>query len=200
MGEPEASALERMGKAFHEAGHSVVAHYFNNRLTRISIRPQNGLSGGVSEYEGQNHFSLNMQGVFFENTPERDAHICHHIMITMAGEIAQELFRPESLQSHHGDLDRISVNALIRRRGTVIPDTPPDLQIDELSACTRKLIGSEPFRSAIGALARELIDHEELSGEQARDVIRRAGVQLARQPVSACDCPLCIYNEGLYHR
>ena len=105
--------VSRRGTAFHEAGHAVIQYMFGMMLKKVSILPIGESIAGVSLAAGRHPLELSMIGAYYEGTIAYDRRICHHIMATQAGEVAQQLFCPESVEEFHAALDRRSVRRAI---------------------------------------------------------------------------------------
>ena len=153
--------------------------------------------GGVTVARDRSQLILSQMGVYYEGTRERDQFICHRIMICLAGEAAQNAFCPESVHPDHASDDRRKVNSLIKEWDKNAYPHEREVKINELYAYTQELL-TTPIRAAgVHALARALLEHKQISGEQARTVILAGmneaaqAAQASGQPPLDLKCPHC---------
>jgi hypothetical protein len=189
--------LTNRGYAYHEAGHAILFRVFGLTLTNISILPVNDAAGGQTQALGQHPVILQQMGVFYEGTPEQDQYICHHIMITQGGEVAQTEFCPESLQDYHARFDRLAVERLIKKWDRSASLFEMEEKIKELYRDTRQLLRNPLCVAAIHAVAGALLEQKQLTGEQARTLIHDAMIEatnaakVSGEPPLELKCPHC---------
>jgi len=190
MNESDTDALLNKGKAYHEAGHAVLHLIFGMRLEDVSIVPTGELVGGTTQFREQHPVVLSGKGVYCEGTIERDRYICHGIMATQAGEVAQTLFCPESVQPHHAGLDRRAVKAQIKAWDRYANASEQEDKLESLYCDTRQLLAQPLCVAGVTALAQELVLHRQLSGERARCIIREAMAEATKRAKEAGGPPL----------
>ncbi|HCE42826.1 MAG TPA: hypothetical protein DET40_04710 [Lentisphaeria bacterium] len=108
MDTPELDETELEGKAYHETGHAILQYLFGYKLVEVNIVETDD-KGGVTSCRGRHPFELQRAGAFYLGTPDHDKHICHNIMITLAGAVLQEHFCRDSVKDYHAGYDRIEV-------------------------------------------------------------------------------------------
>jgi hypothetical protein len=197
MAETENEPLSLNWAAYHEAGHALVALLFGKTLRTISIVPENELFGGGACYEDPHPLLLSQAGVYCEDTIEHDRFICHQIMITQAGEVAQTNFCPETVQAHHASFDRQSAQRYINKWSrNARPDEKTD-KLEDLYGCTREVMARPDHAAAIHALTNSLLERKEVKGAEAtliiRGAIKEAKTQAASssKPLANFKCPHC---------
>jgi hypothetical protein len=182
----EITEREKTGRAYHEAGHAVLQQRFGRQIDYVSIVEESEAIGGVSQSRGVHSLVLERSGALYEGTPEYDRHICHLIMISLAGEVAEAHFCAESVEDHHARFDRQNVERLIRRWNSYAKRAEREAKVDELCDYTFDLITAPRCAAAVEAVARELIKNGTLLGEFARKIIGGAW-----GPGGAIECPHC---------
>lgn len=85
--------------AYHEAGHAVVCHRLGYQNKRITIVP-NGTSLGECSHEKIIRGDLD-----FDGSERKRVRIDTYIMICLAGNIAQRIWRASSVRSYHAMSD-----------------------------------------------------------------------------------------------
>jgi hypothetical protein len=92
--------LKRKVVAYHEAGHAVVACTLGLRLRRVTIIPSEDLLGCCQQYKS-------FRGKYFETGDPYRVRLRteKHIMVALAGRIAQQFYNRRSLRPHHGRSD-----------------------------------------------------------------------------------------------
>ena len=168
-----AASLEEEGKAYHEAGHAVLQHNFRMELLNVSIQPI-AHSGGRAVARMQHQVELSQMGVFYEDTPERDKFICHLIMVSLAGEVAQKQFCPDSFEQYQIGSDEQHVRSLIKEWDRYATSSDREYKIEELYDHTWELLENPLCVAAIRAVAGSLLEHKQLTGKQAEALIRKA--------------------------
>lgn len=164
--------LRVMGYAYHEAGHAVANHHFGRTLVRVAIinSGKKG-SGGVTVSQGQHQMILEQRGVFWEGTPERWRYLSDHIVMRSAGEVAQMLYCPDSIEPHHSAYDRIAVGHLMKQLLGYAYERDRQEKLEELLQETRDLLTNRQCAAAVHALAQALIEQKDISGGKATDII-----------------------------
>jgi hypothetical protein len=197
MNEGSADDLVNKGKAYHEAGHAVLQHLFRMDLTNVSIQPVSDLIGGVSQAQAEHPVILSLKGAYFNGTPEHDRRTCHRIMIALGGEAAQREFFEESVEDFHAAFDRREVKELIRDWDRLASQAEREEKVDELYECTRQLLTNPLCVGAVEAVARALLAERQLTGTQAKALIRNAITKAKQEAVASgkaspkLECPHC---------
>jgi hypothetical protein len=192
LNDAAANELLNRGKAYHEAGHAILFHVFGMTVKNVSILPVNEVVGGVAHAEGKHPVVLQQMGVFWEGTRERDQYICHHIMINHGGEVAQSEFCPDSLEDHQASNDRRSTKTWIKQWNRFASASEREEKIQELYSETRQLLRNPLCVVGIHAVAGALLEQGQLTGDQARALIRSAMDEAKNAARAVGDPPLTI--------
>jgi|ERR1044071_1497205 ATP-dependent Zn protease len=201
MNEAATDELENKGHSYHEAGHAVFQSFFGMKLVGVSILPK-GLSAGRSEAQGEHQIILGQRGVFFEGTPERARYLCHRIMIVQAGEVAQKELCPESFHDSQCGFDHLKAQTLIEEWDHYAYLHEREEKLAELYESTRQLVSTPWCTAAIEALAQALLEHKQLTGGQARQLIIEAILKTAKErkslgePPLNYECPHCARDHA----
>ncbi len=168
---PPVSTLSK-GKAYHEAGHALLATIFEMEIVKVSIETVDD-KGGCTVYKAPHPVILRQRGVFYEGTIEQDAWRCHNVMITLAGEVAQREFCPESILPSQFVFDRQEANLLVKR---ICYGSPCSMEakLSSLYEYTRQIIQNPLRVGGLHALASALLASEEISGLEVWHIIRGA--------------------------
>ncbi len=94
--------------AYHEAGHAVAAKMLGFVVDRISISPQGDAAGHVIH-----DYGCNMNEVIYEDEPLRQWALERAAIVSLAGEVAQRRYRPDSVDPDHGGGDRVHVHQIL---------------------------------------------------------------------------------------
>jgi ATP-dependent Zn protease len=198
MNESAPDVTRIKGIAYHEAGHAVLERVFGTTIVKVAILPVGEVTGGVTATRNKDSIALERLGVFHEGTIERDRYICHEIMAAQAGEAAQELFCPESVEPYHARSDRLQIRAYIKQwNRNYAYAGEREAKVEELYQFTRQLLMTPLCIAAVHALADALIEHKELSGDQANTTILDAIIAEARRlklsgkEAPRIECPHC---------
>jgi hypothetical protein len=186
------SSLEK-GIAYHESGHAIVAYFYKKSLVTIAILSDNK-SDGVCSYEGVHPVELQQKGVCFEG-PERWRYLCHSIMISLAGEVAQTMFCKESAGPHQNQIDRANVQMLIDEWGKYLTQGEKEDKIEQLTNHTKELIENPLYTAATHSLAAALLEKKTLQVEQVEEVIDRAIRKEAAVEKVVVLCPHCEFDK-----
>ncbi len=100
--------VDRDVVAYHEAGHAVAAHVLGLNVDRVVIQSEGGAAGHVVH-----EYGCNMNEIIHEEEPDRQWALERAAIVSLAGEIAQRHFRPESVEEWHGGDDRLHVHHLL---------------------------------------------------------------------------------------
>jgi hypothetical protein len=196
----ESDSAQLKGAAYHEAGHAVLQHLFGMDLAGVYILQEEPGTRGASAYRHPHEVILNQQGVYFEGTIERDRYLCHDIMQTQAGEAAQQLFCPETVEQHQASRDRASVKRVIQMWDRHTTQWEKDEKIEHLSLHTRTLLLDARCTAAVHVLAEALVTEKKLTGDETRELIR-AAIQKTQQSVPDLSdrirCPHCEENAQM---
>jgi hypothetical protein len=184
------------GKAYHEAGHVIFQFLFKKTLIKVSILPQGGDVGGVSAALNQHPLILRQIGAHFTGTVAQDKVVCHDIMISQAGEVAQTLFCPQSVHFEAARDDRVNIE---RHKKRLRNYTPLDraARIEELEEFTRQLLNDPLCIAYAHAIAQALLERKELSGEEVKTMMVKAKKEAtlkakeSGQPPPNIICPHC---------
>lgn len=174
---------QRQIVSYHEAGHAVLATFLGFIVHRVSIVPDSSVLGRCHR-DALNYRTL-------DETTARTSAI-NEILICYAGHAAESLVHrhhaPHSIDRiarEGGRFDHKNAWALLPMiLGELDSDATYRERETHLRLCrsylnyqvTRayKLVRSEPLKTAIIALANELLGWEELTGEEAREVMEKA--------------------------
>lgn len=158
--------------AYHEAGHAFADSVFGFRIKRASIVPneKDGSAGHVKTKSGLHFRSLEY------TTPSgaRIGRLHERIVSMMAGIAAQRRFSPRSVRSFHARGDYENAALILERI-----HSPNEIQHvwRYLEEKTKHLIEIPQFWFVIGHLAKALLKHTIMTGEQV-DATIREGRQL----------------------
>lgn len=170
----------RQQTAYHEAGHAVMAEYLGYPVRKVSIVPEGNIGGYCSiEALPWNEFK----------DEEVRTHAMSNILICFAGHAAESLFNrhhaPHTIDyiaSNGGGSDcekawRLSPIVLGELDADATREEQETYQkvcrsyLDYQVARAYKLIRSKPLNNAIKVLANELLGWDELTGNEAREVM-----------------------------
>ncbi|MCX6985783.1 MAG: hypothetical protein NT118_13700 [Lentisphaerae bacterium] len=189
---PNSDETKLEGKAYHEAGHVIMQYLFGYKLEEVDI-VETDSKGGVTSFRGKHQFHLQNEGVFYLGTPERDKYICHHIMISLAGEVSQEQFCRNLVKGYRAGYDRIDVQRLSKSLDPMWYSYPGELEarIENLRITTLQILTEEDVIGAVHAVAQALRDKKVLKGDEAISIIRNAIAQAVGGGKFKFQCPHC---------
>ena len=173
----------RQKTAYHESGHAVMAEYLGYPILKVSILPDAKTWGHCSR-----------EPLSWDELKEEEArnHAKNNILICFAGHAAESLLdrhhAPHTanyIALHGGRYDCKKAWALLPK---ILEELDADATRKEREnynkvcraylnyqvARAYKVIRSEPFRTVVKSLALELLGWDELSGEEAREVMAKA--------------------------
>lgn len=101
-------AIDREVVAHHEAGHAVAAHVLGLTVDRISIVADGDAAGQVIH-----DYGCNMNEVLYEDDGIRQWALERAAIASLAGEVAQRRYRPDSVDPDHGGGDRVHVHQIL---------------------------------------------------------------------------------------
>ena len=173
----------RQKTAYHESGHAVMAEYLGYPILKVSIVPEGNTNGRccreTSMYDGLGETEARTQAV-------------DNVLICFAGHAAESLLHrhpaPHAIDyiaSNGGGWDCKKAWALLPRiLGELDADATRKERENYDKVCRAylnyqvarayKVIRAEPFRTVVKVLALELLGWDELSGEEAREVMAKA--------------------------
>ena len=173
----------RQKTAYHESGHAVMAEYLGYPILKVSILPEGRTNGRCCReapvYDGLGETEARTQAV-------------DNVLICFAGHAAESLLHghhaPHTIDyiaSNGGDSDCKKAWALLpkivggldadaTRKERENYDTVCRAYLNYQVARAYKVIRSEPLRTVVKVLALELLGWDELSGEEAREVMLKA--------------------------
>lgn len=169
--------------AYHESGHAVISEFFGYPVLEVSIVPTEERRGRCSR-----------TATVYTGLKEAEArvHAINGIIICFAGHAAESLISrhhaPHTANyiSRHGG--KTDCEKALRLLPKILGELDRDATRWEREACVRlyraylnfqvarayKLVRSEPLRTVVTALANELLGWDELTGEEAREVMAKA--------------------------
>lgn len=143
--------------AYHEAGHTVVAHVLGIGTERVSIvEDEDTLGIAVSPLrEGFDHYL----------DEDADEYLGRHLVVLQAGAVAEEILTGELPELEGNDREG-TINILIR-----IAD-PEDTETEHLQSIERARRILRENWPKVERLADSLLKHRELSAEQIKALLR----------------------------
>jgi len=196
---------EKYATAVHEAGHAVVMHFLrpNRPVQIVTVRKRGATLGLVHSQEEEERFSANKSDMLAD------------IKVSLAGMVAEEIWLGESTSGPSSDLFNATSNAvrmvaqygmgstlvshsLLDGRQTLddsyslaLRDPEVRHEVDEiLQKCkveTREFL--EQHRKDIDVITKALVDDDELTGDQFRDLLYRHGL-IPKPPTSQAALPV----------
>ena len=152
---------QKEATAYHEAGHAVMCHKLGYRVKRITIIP-NGTSLGECTHEG-----VIRRNPEFDGSTGVRMQMEKVIMICLAGNIAQRMWRARSVRSHHASSDyQSAVDLALRINGTGSIATA---HLRWLRLCTKQVI--ESSWQTVEALAADLLKEGSITINTKRPTI-----------------------------
>ncbi|ACM30934.1 hypothetical protein Arad_14027 (plasmid) [Rhizobium rhizogenes K84] len=154
--------------AYHEAGHAVAA--WTQKLTIYSVSIEgNQQDAGYMIHED----SLRPSDLLFSPQSGRTRLGAErNIRVALAGEIAQKLFDPSSVEDRHGANDRLAVDTLLSALHGAMHRSLIDAHFRLLEIETKLIVSK--YWSVIVAVASELLRQERLTGVRLSRVIKEA--------------------------
>jgi len=157
--------------AYHEAGHAVAA--WTQRLTIYSASiEENPEDAGYVIHQDSlrpGDLSCSPQSARTRLAAERN------IRVALAGEIAQRLFDPSSVDDSQSANDRLAVNTLLVILHGAMHRSLIDAHFRLLEIETKLIVSK--YWSVVEAVASELLRQERLTGAQLRRVITQVTSQ-----------------------
>lgn len=161
------SAKAREATAYHEAGHAVAAVVLKVGIGRrgASIIPGESYAGVVHVRKG------------FRGSPELDNSGAMRLgaerraITCFAGEAAQRKFRPSSVRSYHGQMDRHKAVDLMSYFVGSARELDAYLKLLKIRA--DQFVACDPWWTAIKAVAKALMDRDRLSADEVREITYR---------------------------
>lgn len=153
--------------AHHEAEHTVAAWLFGygSVIEKVSALADEDFLG---VFKGGS--PLSSMDPEWDGAPEVIAALENEVVILNCGSIAQRRFNPRSWREHHGGKDRADAVSLVGRLGGSI-EHEEALHV-QLHQRAEALISAHWVE--VKALARALIEHGELSGDEVTEVLEVA--------------------------
>ncbi|MDC7746482.1 hypothetical protein [Rhizobium binxianense] len=151
--------------AYHEAGHAVAAWTQRLAIYSASIAADRENAGYVIHQDSlrPGDLSFSPQSARTRLAAERN------IRVALAGEIAQRLFDPSSVDHRHSANDRLAVNTLLVTLHGAMHRSLIDAHLQLLEIETKLIVSK--YWSVIEAVASELLRQERLTGARLRRVI-----------------------------
>jgi cell division protease FtsH len=199
------SDKEKYATAVHEAGHAVVMHYLrpNRPVQIVTVRKRGSTLGLVHSQEEEERFSTNKSDLIAD------------IKVSLAGMVAEEMWLGESTSGPSSDLANATGNAvrMVAQYGmgsTLVSHTlldgrqtfndsftlalnDPEVRkevdsiLQECKVETREFL--ERHRRDIEVTAKALVDDDELTGDQFRDLLYRNGL-IPKPPATQAALPI----------
>lgn len=165
------STITEVSAAYHEAGHAVVAMYFQKDVTRLTIVPEGDRVGGCERPHVEDIDSLYSGDDTIVYTMET-------IMIALAGEISQARFEDREADhkrpSCESDVDIADEFAYAEEKDQELADA----LIAWLSLKTRNLLTTPFIWYKVQRLADSLCSRKELDAEEVRQIYNEATDEL----------------------
>jgi hypothetical protein len=164
--QPRRKLMQREATAYHEAGHAVAAWRLRVRIGRkgVSIISSEDFFGTV-------HLRKGFRGdPVVEMTAAMRVGLENQIITTLAGEAAQRKYRPSSVRSHHGSVDRKNVTYLLC--SLVGSDRECRAYYKWLQIRAEQLVENTFCWTAIEAVAKTLMQRNRLSAKEVSEVIQ----------------------------
>ncbi len=148
--QPSLSNAEDVATAFHEAGHAVVALYYDRPVHRVSIEPKQRTAGRCELRKGAQRTALDV--------------IEAEILMALAGLVAEALFT--------GRYDPAGASQDLRyaRKLMLSRTTEQSLERYErrMLSKVQNLLADDALVHAVKAIAKELLKQRTISGRAAR--------------------------------
>ena len=151
--------------AYHEAAHAVVAWREGIKVTAVSIEPDETSNGRVSHRNPLAGIQLESDG----STRAR-LRVESLIRVLFAGAVAQKKFNPRGFQTHHIREDSERTADLILRIVGSAGEASAYLKL--LYIRTENALALPHVWEAVERLAAQLLDHRNLTGRKAREIIQ----------------------------
>jgi len=181
---PTAAALERRITAWHEAAHAVVAFRFGIRVDELAICPSGPLAGYVRMLRPS---MISLRSTWDDATSRlswalvrRDTE--HHVMVRLAGPIAEARLFGTPMRSHACESDLNSAIRLcdllenyrthLAARGVRVPAVPANDLAARLHRRTRYVLAYPRTWKAVRVLAADLEGWSRLMGHDAADTVQ----------------------------
>jgi len=141
--------------AYHEAGHAIVCHKLGFRVVRVTIVPTTSSVGHCT------HENM-LRRVHLEYGNYGRLRLEKTIMVCLAGQIAQRLWRPRSVRHYHSHSDfRQAADLALHINCS---ETAASAYLEWLSVRTKEIVGSS-WR-VIQAMATDLLEHGTITVKQ----------------------------------
>jgi hypothetical protein len=170
----QTTARERT--AYHEAGHAVVNLALGRFVDLVSIVPDGASAGRCQSHGSHWTTSACPEGMDLHTFFSDQANESHEraIVHTYAGEIAERKFSGRKPRgSADGDYREIA-NHILSRWGNFLDAMP---RLLELEVQAKALLDDPVNWAAVEAIAKELLQHEELDGDRVHEIYRSISEQ-----------------------
>ena len=153
--------------AYHEAGHAVVKHCLHVNVKKVTIVPKDGCLGSVSGSRATGKHQLDV-----DNSNRARLKMERDVMGLLAGRIAQRKFNPKSYRHVHGSHDlHEAIDILSYFTGS---NSELKAYHHFLNIRTENLINTPMVWTMVQAVAKELLLHKTLTGDQVKKAIFNA--------------------------
>jgi len=151
--------------AYHEAGHAFADWHFGYKVKRATIVPKGDTAGYVATKT-----RLHFRSLGYSNpSGARIGHLHERIVSMLAGHAAQRRFCPGSVRPIHASSDRQQVADLLF---TLHSKAELPHVIRYLEAKAKNLVENPMHWRVIQHLAKSLLKHQTMTGEQIDAAIR----------------------------
>lgn len=161
--------------AYHEAGHAVVAKCLGVAVRRATIIPEDGSAGHVLHTRMSRKMSEAIE--FADRFSLSRLQAEKRVMVSLAGELAQRRFDPNSVHPDHGAGDREHIAHILERYAGCDSDGVIDMRKHYalLEEWTDQLLAQKWY--LVQAVADALVERRTLSKQEIYDVILAADFQ-----------------------
>lgn len=151
-----------LATAFHEAGHAIAALALGIRIRSVSIEPGDDYHGvcGLDTRLRVSQYQFTSPGPKGRDTLRR------HIIISLAGPVAQRKHRPSSIRSFHATSDYSDAVTLAEFAEGSVRAT--NLYLEYLLAVAEDFVDGNWI--AVERLARALLQEKTISGARAYEI------------------------------
>jgi ATP-dependent Zn protease len=148
---------ERIGTAFHEAGHATMGLLLRRPPKAASIVRDGHMAGAVTFDKDRPQSTLS----YFDKSQEKRLYLEMRVMITLAGTVAHDIMEPGRAHDVADKMDRDQAIELLE--DWEAPDDERAAWLDELASKTRETLVAN--RSLIERISVVLLERETLSRE-----------------------------------
>lgn len=166
-------------------------------LVKVAIKQAGDMALSFSLCHEPHPLILQQRGALYEGTVEQEQRICHHVMRLQAGEVAQKVFCAESLEPYRPAADRVQIQSWIAGWNRYARPGEREAQIESLYLNTQQLLTAPLCAAAVDAVAEALLEHKELAGIRAHQIISeamhtvRAAATASGERPPNLNCPHC---------